>query len=127
MTFLAKIMLVFQVNQTMFKTKQNSKTLMNASASGIHPKNNAKPLLFRESQGIIDGCGMIIMNFFQAKFFKGSLKHQVNCVYFKNKILLLLRIPTFGQEEFFKRARFIGRSDRKFSKNQDSIKYNFFS
>lgn len=47
---------------------------MNASAFGINPKKNAIPLLFRESQGIIDGCGIIIMHFFQAKLFQRQFK-----------------------------------------------------
>lgn len=57
MTFLAKIMLVFQVNQTVFK-KKCSRTLMNASAFGIKPKKNAVPLLFRESEVIIHSMGV---------------------------------------------------------------------
>ena len=51
MTFLAKIMLVFQVKKTVF-LKKCSKTLMNASAFGIKPKKNAVPLIFRESEVI---------------------------------------------------------------------------
>lgn len=47
---------------------------MNASAFGVKPKKNAVPLLFRESEAIIDGCGIIIMHFFEAKDFQRQFK-----------------------------------------------------
>lgn len=56
MTFLAKIMLIFQVNQTAF-LKNCSKTLMNVSAFGIKPKKNAVPLLSEKVKLLLVGVG----------------------------------------------------------------------
>lgn len=43
---------------------------MNASAFGTKPRKNAVPLLLRESEVIIGGCGIIIMHFFEAQVFQ---------------------------------------------------------